>query len=130
LLAQHGIFNQAFTFGSEDVELAFRLTRHNLQIIHNRHAVQYMNRPVTFPEFCARCERQGRSDWTFSQLHPELRIRTYCGVIDAETRWAESESQLGPASRRIKALEAQLQASDHHTPNHDLIQELHPLYRL
>src|SRR5205085_11017556 len=51
-LVTHGVFNQDFTFGYEDDELGYRLSRHGLRVIFNRQAVQYMNRGYTFDEFC------------------------------------------------------------------------------
>src|SRR5262245_38342128 len=128
LLSQHGIFNQAFTFGCEDIELAYRLTRFNLQVIHDRDAVQYMNRPVAYDDFCLRCERQGRAQWLFSRLHPEPPIQQYCQVLDLNTRWGETEPRLAGAVRRVRELETGLAATPGEPPA-TLLDELHALYR-
>ena len=128
LLAQHGIFNQTFTFGSEDIELAFRLTRFAFQIVYDPNAVQYMNRAVTFDEFCARCERQGRSQAVFSRLHADRRVREHCEVVGAAERWAAVESRLAGAVARVHELEKMLEPSPRHQ-RQALIDELHSLYR-
>ena len=128
MLTEHGIFNQAFTFGCEDIELAYRLTRFDLQVIHNRHAVQYMNRPLTYDEFCARCERQGRSQWAFSQLHQDHRIQEYCQVIDVAERWSGIQLRLASAVQRARELEAAL-ADLQEQPPSEVIEELYSLYR-
>ena len=60
-LVRHGAFNQDFSFGYEDVELAFRLSGHGFGVVYKPEAISYMVRPLTFDEFCQRCERQGRS---------------------------------------------------------------------
>src|SRR5262249_40089006 len=54
LLVNHGVFNQQFRFGSEDIELGYRLTKFGLKVIFNRKAIQYMSRTITYAEFCSR----------------------------------------------------------------------------
>src|SRR5215831_17439123 len=56
LLVSHGVFNQVFRFGSEDIELGYRLTKFGFKVIFDRKAIQYMIRPITYDEFCRRCE--------------------------------------------------------------------------
>src|SRR6185436_18202106 len=108
LLAQHGIFNQSFTSIIEDIELGYRLTRFDLQVIHNREAVQFMNRPVSYEDFCARCERQGRVLCVFSRLHPDRLVQDYCQVAGARERWASAEPRLRGAVARVGEIEAAL----------------------
>jgi len=38
-LLRHGLFNPTFRFGSEDIELGHRLSRHGLQVVFARDAV-------------------------------------------------------------------------------------------
>ena len=79
LLVRHGVFCQDFRFGCEDIELGYRLTRHGLTVVYHRRAVQHMNRPVTFDEFCRRREKQGRAQAHFGRLHgADPAIRRYC----------------------------------------------------
>ena len=79
-LVQHGSFNQDFTFGYEDIELAYRLSKHGLGVVYWPDAISYMLRPVTLDEFCLRCERQGQSLWHFAQLHDDADVASYCRV--------------------------------------------------
>ena len=79
-LVHHGIFNQEFRFGYEDIELGFRLSRHGFRVAYRRDAASYMVRPIGFADFCARCERQGRSLLRLARLHSERTIQDYCRI--------------------------------------------------
>src|SRR6266513_5277989 len=57
-LAKHGLFNRQFHFGSEDIELGYRLSKFGFRVVFHRAAISYMARPLTFEAFCVRCERQ------------------------------------------------------------------------
>ncbi|MDQ1437999.1 MAG: hypothetical protein QOK43_1628 [Acidimicrobiaceae bacterium] len=107
LLCREGVFDQEFRFGSEDIELGYRLQRHGFKVVYNADALSYMNRTITYDEFCARCERQGRSQHHFGNLlhghDPE--IRKYCDVDGAEERWAEAEPFLEGQMARVHELE-------------------------
>jgi len=109
LLVRHGVFNQAFTFGSEDIELAYRLQRVGLKVIYNQHAVSYMNRALSYDDLCRRFERQGRSQWLFSRLHRDPVIQEYCQVGDAERRWWLASRSLLEDIDRIRELECELE---------------------
>ena len=106
LLVRHGLFNQMFTFGCEDIELGYRLKRHGLQVVYDTRARQFMNRAVTFDELCRRCERQGMSQWHFSRLHPDRAIQEYCEVIDAAGRWPAMLERLPSSIARVHELES------------------------
>jgi GT2 family glycosyltransferase/glycosyltransferase involved in cell wall biosynthesis len=81
-LNKRGIFNPNFRFGSEDVELGYRLSKFGFRVVFHRAAVSYMTRPVTFEEFCNRCERQGESLFLLSQLHDDPVVQQYCKLAD------------------------------------------------
>ena len=70
-LLTHGVFNPVFKFGAEDIELSYRLAKEGFQIIYNKFAVSYMNRALSFEDFCRRSYLQGRSNFVFGQLHPD-----------------------------------------------------------
>src|SRR5690348_15855962 len=59
LLVRHGVFDQSFRSIVEDIELGCRLSKVNLSVVFHRPAVSHMVRPVTYEDFCRRCERQG-----------------------------------------------------------------------
>jgi glycosyltransferase involved in cell wall biosynthesis len=106
-LAAEGIFDQAFRFGSEDIELGYRLARRGLKVVYNAKALSFMNRAVTFAELCARNERQGRSQHHFGVvLHGhDPDVRRYCDVDDAPARWREVSRELDTIVARVHELE-------------------------
>ncbi|HEY6357449.1 MAG TPA: glycosyltransferase family 2 protein, partial [Vicinamibacterales bacterium] len=80
-LLDHGVFDHRFTFGCEDIELAFRLSKHGLRVIYNQRAVTTMVRAIGVTDFCARLWRQGRSNYLFSRTHPDPAVQ----------RWTEAD---------------------------------------
>jgi glycosyltransferase involved in cell wall biosynthesis len=86
-LIEHGVFNPVFRFGCEDIELGYRLSKHNLRVVYNAQAVSTMVRDITFDAFCARLIRQGESQYVFSQLHPDAEVLNWAEVIGAEEEW-------------------------------------------
>ena len=88
LLVKHGLFNPLFTFGSEDIELGYRLsTVAGLKVLYNEAARSRMIRPINFEAFLARCQRQGKSQAWFSRLHPAPEIQKWCHRPKAEGIW-------------------------------------------
>jgi hypothetical protein len=112
LLLEQGLFRPEFTFGSEDIELAYRLAKHDLRVIYWPRAIQYMNRPITYQEFCDRCERQGRSQWMFSRMHDDSTVQDWCGVTAAEERWDGIAPSLDEKRARAAELERDLEEAD------------------
>ncbi|HEY3612592.1 MAG TPA: glycosyltransferase, partial [Gaiellales bacterium] len=104
LLLRRGLFNPAFTFGSEDIELGYRLARHGLEVVYAAGARSWMNRAVTLDEFCRRVERQGRSQLWFSRLHADPVVQAWCGVERAAERWADAKSELDDRIARAREL--------------------------
>jgi glycosyltransferase involved in cell wall biosynthesis/predicted O-methyltransferase YrrM len=88
-LLRHGVFNPVFRFGCEDIELAFRLSRHGFQVVHDRRAVSTMVRRIGFDAFCQRLVRQGQSNFVFSRLHQEPAVQRWAEVAEAEATWRE-----------------------------------------
>lgn len=125
-LVKHGVFNQDFLF-TEDIELGFRLSRHGLQVVHNRNAISYMLRPITFPDFCRRCERQGRGLYLFSRLHRDHTVQRYCQVVGAEEQWEYFQYSLEEKMARVYALEEKLSRREGKDGRNDL-RELMDLY--
>lgn len=89
-LLQHGVFNPVFRFGCEDIELAYRLSQHGLQVVYNRSAVTSMVRAYSYDEFCDRLIKQGRSNFVFSQLHCDATVQTWTEVEDLR-KWSTIE---------------------------------------
>jgi GT2 family glycosyltransferase len=87
LLLEFGVFNPVFRFGCEDIELGYRLSREGLRVVYNKNAVSYTVRKIDFDAFCNRLERQGASNYVFSQLHPEWEVQQLTGIADSEQTW-------------------------------------------
>ena len=99
-LAKHGVFNRQFRTIVEDMELGYRLSKFGFRVVFHRPAVSYMARPLSFEEFCDRCERQGEALFRFSRLHDDPVVQQYCQLadpfienravsVDPEARWPE-----------------------------------------
>ncbi|MDI9556513.1 MAG: glycosyltransferase [Pseudomonadota bacterium] len=127
LLVRHGVFRQQFRFGSEDIELGWRLSKFGFKVFFNRRAVSYMVRPITYTEFCRRCEKQGRSQHWFYKAHPDPVIRDYCMISKAEEKWRFIEKRLHDKTARVAEIEALL-ASSSGKASQPLMNELHSLY--
>ena len=126
LLTMHGSFDQSLTVGCEDVELGYRLARMWLRIVHRRRALSYL-RPVTYAEYCSRCEALGRALCRLRRVRPTPEIAAYCRVDGAEARWAAVKGALAEQVQRVEALEARL-AGVSHNEDAALRFELHALY--
>ncbi|MEP6878090.1 MAG: glycosyltransferase family A protein [Nitrosospira sp.] len=88
LLLEFGTFNPIFRFGCEDIELGYRLSKQGLRVIFNKNAISFMIRKIDFDAFCHRLERQGASNYIFSQIHPESEVQQWTEIIDSEQNWA------------------------------------------
>jgi glycosyltransferase involved in cell wall biosynthesis len=129
LLVNNGVFNPHFRFGSEDIELGYRLTKFGFKVIFNRKAVQYMLRPLTYDEFCRRCEKQGVSQHMFSRLHPADEIQRYCQAKDAQTNWETLKLSLVGKVGRVHEIERLLDSESEIDRSRLLLSELWQLYK-
>jgi glycosyltransferase involved in cell wall biosynthesis len=142
LLVRAGGFRPEFTFGSEDIEAGHRICRMlagerheagggpgrvGLTVVYCRDAVQHMIRPITYDEFCRRCERQGRSQRQFSRFYDDRRVDEWCGVHGAERRWRELRGELAIKVTRVHELEHEL-ATAEPAERDRIVKELHGLY--
>lgn len=88
LLMQEGVFNPAFQFGCEDIELGYRLSRASgLRVVYNPDIVSTMIRCLDFEGFCRRCTMQGRSNRVFSDMHPVPEIQQWTEMDTAAAEW-------------------------------------------
>jgi GT2 family glycosyltransferase/glycosyltransferase involved in cell wall biosynthesis len=109
LLVKHGIFNQLFRFGSEDIELGYRLSNFGLKVIYNANAKSFMIRPLTYDQFCQRCIKQGKSQYIFSKMHPDPTIQNYCMMDKVNEKWAFVRRSLDGRIQRVRDLESTLE---------------------
>jgi GT2 family glycosyltransferase len=98
LLLEFGVFNPVFRFGCEDIELGYRLSRQGLRVVYNKHALTQTIRKIDFDDFCNRLERQGASNYVFTQLHRESEVQQLTRIADSEQTWPV----LGPYYPAIK----------------------------
>ncbi len=105
LLLEFGVFNPVFRFGCEDIELGYRLSREGLRVVYNKNAVSYTVRKIDFDAFCNRLERQGASDYVFSQLHPESEVQQLTGIADSEQTWPMIEPHLEAIKQSARHLD-------------------------
>jgi len=86
------LFDPQFTFGYEDTELAYRLSkRRPFRVLYNENAVHRFMQPANLDGFLKRSERQGRTAHFFFQKHPDPAIKRYLPVEDAMSKWANLE---------------------------------------
>jgi GT2 family glycosyltransferase len=109
-LLDHGIFDPEFRTIIEDVELAHRLRRAGLEVLFERKAVTYMARPITYDEFCERCERRGRALARFFELHPDAETEAIADMREATARWCDASAQLSEQVTEVRELEAAIRA--------------------
>jgi GT2 family glycosyltransferase/glycosyltransferase involved in cell wall biosynthesis len=127
LLTRRGLFRPEFRFGSEDIELGYRLSRFGLKVVYRRSAVQHMIRPITYDQFCRRCERQGISQWMFSRMHGDPVVQRWCGVEGAVAKWQAVGASIDEKTALARELEEKVGRFNGSTPE-GLLDELWALY--
>jgi len=126
-LTHYGVFSRKMR-RVEDVELGYRLAQHGLEIRYWPDAVSYMVRPITYEQFCARQEGDGRSLAGFSRMYPTPVIQEYCQAVDVEARWQEVRPRLEGMTRTVAELE-NLLGSSPRAEDRPLLEALWELYR-
>ena len=126
LIVKHGIFNQLFRFGSEDIELGYRLSKFGLKVIYNANAKSFMMRPMTYDQFCQRCVKQGKSQYHFSKIHADPVIQNYCMMDRVDEKWTYVRQSLESRMERVRDLESTLE--NHHRLSDQQIHEMGNLY--
>ena len=104
-LIRHGVFNPVFRFGCEDIELGYRLSKHNLRVQYNARASSTMIRDISFDAFCTRLVRQGQSQYVFSRLHPAAEVQQWCEIPDAEEKWSKTAPVFDQVIRSARELD-------------------------
>lgn len=105
-LIDRGIFNPVFTFGCEDIELGWRLSKHGLRVVYEPTAASVMIRTLTFGDFCSRSIRQGLSQWRFAQFHPDEAVRSYCKIDQALRTWSKYMGRFSQFRHWVERLDA------------------------
>jgi glycosyltransferase involved in cell wall biosynthesis len=105
LLWEHGLFDPVFQFGCEDIELGYRLSRVGLRVRYHARAVTRMARQIGFDSFCDRLRLQGRSQYVFSRLHDDPRVRAWTRTEGFGPRWRALQPRLGVGLRAARELD-------------------------
>lgn len=129
-LDKYGVFDPAFKFGCEDIELGYRLSKHGLKVVFRKRAKSTMMRLMTIDDFFNRLIKQGESQYQFSLLHNKPEILHWAEVVDADDVWEDVEpvfEALLDSARHLDAIvntryEEQLEVDDY------TIQLLHRSY--
>ncbi len=66
------VFDEAFTFGYEDTDLAIRMMDNDIKILYNANAKSYIIKEIGFDEFLKRCIKQGKSLYLLEKKHGEV----------------------------------------------------------
>jgi glycosyltransferase involved in cell wall biosynthesis len=103
-LIYRGIFDARFHSAGEDVELAWRLSRHGFEAIHEPGAVTRLAERRSVEDVCARMRLEGEAVARLARLHAAPEVQAFAGVAAAEELWRE----LGPDYEAIVASAAHL----------------------
>jgi glycosyltransferase involved in cell wall biosynthesis len=104
---RHGLHDQRLAY-SIDIEMAWRLSRHGLEVIYRPSACSFAARPIDFDAFCKRHEAKGRAQAMIAALHNDREILAYTQVENAAQRWQAARSTLEAVVTRARELEATL----------------------
>jgi GT2 family glycosyltransferase len=104
---QRGLHDQRLAY-SIDVELAWRLAEHGLEVRYWPSARSYMTRSIELDDFCIRTEEKARAQAMMTLLHPSEELQGYARVVDAHSRWTSAEPTLADTVARARALEARV----------------------
>jgi len=105
-LLTHGVFNQVFRFGCEDIELGYRLSMHGLTVRYHPAAKSTMVRSMTVDQFCERLARQGQSNAIFSRLHADPAVQRWTEVAEAIQLWEKASPAYDAIRRSAHLLDA------------------------
>lgn len=95
ILLEHGLFDEDFIFGCEDIELGFRLSKKiNFQVKYHPHAKSTMLRRISYDDFCNRAFKQGHSNALFLKKHPCLEIANWVQKPAYDAVWHSISDQV------------------------------------
>ncbi len=104
-LLDHGVFNALLRFGCEDIELAYRLSRHGFEVVCNPRAVSTIVRKLTVDDLCRRLYGEGQSNLVFSQLHEDPALRQWAGIAAAGETWRDVAAAYDTILRSARELD-------------------------
>jgi len=94
-----GCYDDSFKrYGSEDLDLGYRLSRRGIPFVYNPHAVGFHHHLKSFDQFCVDQEAAGESLIELCRKHPEIRSSKKVDVI------ADRYSALSLKKKAMKAI--------------------------
>jgi glycosyltransferase involved in cell wall biosynthesis len=106
LVREHGYFDEIFTFGCEDIELGYRLSRAlPFRVLYNKRAVSTMIRRIDIDAFMRRVYRQGVANALFYTKHPTPEILSWTQLQDWPAHWENTKSSINHLHRAARKLD-------------------------
>jgi len=83
LFEEVGRYDESFRqYGSEDLELGYRLARAGVPFVYNPRAIGYHDHTKDFPQFCVDMERAGESLIQLYRKYPEIKAPKKIDVVE------------------------------------------------
>jgi GT2 family glycosyltransferase len=87
VFVQVGRYDESFRqYGSEDLDLGYRLARAGVEFVYNPRAIGYHDHVKDFPQFLTDMERAGESLIQLYRKHPEIRAPKKIDVVEDRLR--------------------------------------------
>lgn len=105
-----GGFDEALTYGWQDVDLGLRLARARVPLVYCQRAIGWHHHPISLAAYARREEKVGRDTWLMMRKHPDL-VGDFRSNMDALVRGAKLLPNLHGLLRNAQAMEAHLAAN-------------------
>jgi glycosyltransferase involved in cell wall biosynthesis/predicted O-methyltransferase YrrM len=112
LLKYKPVFDERFTFGYEDTDLAIRMMNDDIKILYNANAKSFIIKKVEFEEFLNRRIKQGRSLFQLELKHGNVVTDRYA-LSNAYNEYEELAINLEIYKSKINELENALSKFSH-----------------
>lgn len=97
LFRRVGCYDESFRqYGSEDLELGYRLARAGVRFVYNPRAVGYHDHTKSFPQFCRDMETAGASLIRVYRKYPDIKRAKKIDLVE------DRYSELPPDKRKTK----------------------------
>jgi len=99
LFAEIGSYDESFRqYGSEDLELGYRLAKAGVRFVYNPRAIGYHDHTKNFPEFCKDMETAGTSLIRVYRKYPDIKAAKKIDLVE------DTYSELPPEKRKTKII--------------------------
>ena len=97
-----GRYDESFNqYGSEDLELGYRLARAGVRFVYNPRAVGYHDHTKDFPQFCTDMETAGTSLIRLYRKYPEIKAPKKIDLVEDRLRDLPREKRLAKVVMEI-----------------------------